>query len=156
MRYVIDTDREWLIDTADGSMVQSGPNLPDLEAYAAKLNAWEDVAEANPHPAYGALIARAAEHGWPALWKTDLTRADRYYLATERPRRFAWVLRENGTFLLPATPSTEAWAKMDDWARAIAKTWPDSLWFTVDGTAMAPVTAERARAWLAECDHAAA
>jgi len=90
---------------------------------------------------YAALVAKAAEIGWPTSFATDLTTHDRATLERRSPALpFLWVLRASGTQLvLPSTGPIDgvghrAWEVPAFIANAFGAA--DCLWFWWNGSAL--------------------
>lgn len=79
--------------------------------------------------AWAAVKATSEQVGWPANWATDLD-IDRVTLTTtlhgEPPKKFIFILRENGTHICRGAKDAEQVAKVWRWADIRVYFWDGS------------------------------
>jgi len=108
-------------------------------------------------PAFRAITAEAERIGWPVAFRTDLDH-DADFIARQNPPAFVWIIRPCGTHIIAATAATSgpltyrntseplySTRELDCIARAFE---PDKRFFTWDGSRLAEVTLDGARAFL--------
>jgi len=61
-----------------------------------------EAEDARAHRTYRLLEAKARELGMPTHSQTDLTVKDRAFVLAARPKKFLWIIKNNGTDIFPA------------------------------------------------------
>jgi hypothetical protein len=105
--------------------------------------------------AYAALVSKADEIGWPAMYTTDLTQHDRALLVRlGEPVAFLWGVRERGTTLLPFTSIKDYYGQegMAYDVRLQYQYHPEMRWFIWNGSNLAELTFGEARARAEEAE----